>query len=135
MGKIKGIASIIVFSLSLIILEWLLSVLIIRNIGNVLYLLNEEQFGEIFSQLKNNSSIIPPFIIPFLIVTFIMILLFKNQKKVKPLRVIILFLVMIIMQVLSILLSNVNGIYFIDIIISLINNMGGLGLWRKLINF
>jgi len=128
MGKIKGIASIIVFSLSLIILEWLLSVLIIRNIGNVLYLLNEEQFGEIFSQLKNNSSIIPPFIIPFLIVTFIMILLFKNQKKVKPLRVIILFLVMIIMQVLSILLSNVNGIYFIDIIISLINNMGGLGL-------
>ena len=103
-------------------------VVFIKNIGNILYKLDIEQFGDIFSQLKNSKSIIPPVYLPLLIYFALVYLLFRKGNKYLILKIVLLVVVFIIILVLSILLTVVNGFYFIDIILSLIENLGGLGL-------
>ena len=105
-------------------LTYAFSVIFIKNIGELLYLFNENQLGDIFLQLKDSNKIYPPIIINLILYS----LLFISFKKKLPLMIILIPVIVII----STLLTSANGIYFIDIIISLINNIGGLGLWKKL---
>lgn len=106
--------------------------LFIRYFYKLLFNLGEDTLGTIFSQLKE-ANIKPPLIISFIIFFFITNLILKfnyNNKKVfKILIVIIIYILSFsILLVLSILLSRVNGILFIDVLVSLLKNMGGLGL-------
>ena len=101
-------------------LTYAFSVIFIKNIGELLYLFNENQLGDIFLQLKDSNKIYPPIIINLILYS----LLFISFKKKLPLMIILIPVIVII----STLLTSANGIYFIDIIISLINNIGGLGL-------
>ena len=123
--------TIIMISLVLNILIWCFSIGFIENLGNIISLFNEEQFALIFSQLEEGSTIVPPFIIPLILITLIMYLLFKKNNKLLFIKLPIILIVILLVQVISIMCSSVNGLYFVDIIISLINNLGGLGLWEN----
>lgn len=97
---------------------------ILFGVGNDMYY--------IFEQLKS-AKIIVPFIIPLLVFFFIYKFLFKISFKTKKALKIILFIVLlyfisIVTYILSIVFAIVNDVVFIDIIISLIKNMEGLGL-------
>ncbi len=106
------------------VLSYALSVIFLKNIGELLYLFNENELGDIFLQLKASNEIYPPIIINFILYS----LLFISFKKKLALKIIFMVILIPIIVIISTLLTSVNGIYFIDILISLINNIGGLGL-------
>ena len=119
---------ILIITVGLSIVTWIFSIVFIKNLGLLLYSLGDVQFGAIFSQLQKSSSIIPSIIFPLLINGLTMFLFFRKDINKLVLKVVLMVFVAIIAQIISISLALVNGIYFIDIIISLINNIGGLGL-------
>lgn len=106
----------------------LFSVAIIKNLGNILYAFNLDQFGDIFSQLEQVESISPSLFIPLIVYTFFLYLFFINNSKHLVVKLVILFFIYIIIQLIVILFTRVNGFYFIDIILSLLENMEGLGI-------
>lgn len=128
MGKKKRLFYIFIATVLLTFLTCLFSVIFIKNLGPLIYSFGEEQFGEIFSQLKSSSTIIPPFILILLIYGLVLFLLFKKNSNKLILKIFVVVTITLFIQIISILLTMVNGIYLIDIIISLINNIGGLGL-------
>lgn len=114
------------------ILLFLIVTLFIKYFYKILLLLGEDTLGTIFSQLKD-STIMPLIIIPFVIFFFITNWILKfnynNSKVLKVLFVISIYILsFIVILVLSILLSKVNGVLFIDVLVSLLKNMEGLGL-------
>lgn len=108
-------------------------IIFIDNLYKLLLSVGEDTLGNIFSQLKD-SDIITPFIIQFITLFYINTILFKlnNNKSNKVLKIIISIIIfilfIIILFIMSILLSKVNGVLFIDVLVSLLKNMGGLGL-------
>ena len=98
----------------------LISMAIITNI----YLFLDNPLHDIFMNL-NDASIISPVIIPFIII-FLVVKWYLNKKN--KVFIIILVLIYFVLQIYQILFSYVNGICFLDVLISLINNIGGLGL-------
>ena len=128
MRKERRLFNILILSITLNIIIWCFSMLIIRNLGNIIALFDEEQFASIFSQLETGSTIVPPIVIPLIILIFVMFILFKKNSKRLYIKIPVVVIFFILTQVISIMCTNVNGLYFGDIIISLINNLGGLGL-------
>lgn len=114
------------------LLLFLIVTLLIRNIYNILLYFGEETLGNIFSQL-DDAYVIPPFILQFIILFLMACLVLKvDYSKNKIIKIIfisiICLIIFIILLVISILLSSVNGVLFIDVLVSLLKNMGGLGL-------
>lgn len=124
----KRLIKIGIISLFLNVCIWCFSLLIIKKLGYIISLFDEEQFALIFSQIETGSLILPPFLIPFIIVFGIVFLLFRKNNNMLYIKLPLFLLVIILVQSLSIMCTCVNGLYFIDIIISLIKNLGGLGL-------
>ena len=130
--QIKKFKIQLISSGAITILLFLIVTLFIKNFYKILLLLGEDTLGTIFSQLKD-ATIIPPIIIPYVIFFFITNWIAKfnynNSKGLKVLFVISIYILsFIVILVLSILLSKVNGVLFIDVLVSLIKNIGGLGL-------
>lgn len=127
----KVLINIIITTIFAIIIS-LLTIIFFKNLGEILSSFGEETLGDIFSQLKN-AEISIPLLIPVVIIFLInrLILKFNFQKK-KLLKIILTFVIYIlsifIMLIFSILFSKSNGITFLDVLISLLNNLGGLGL-------
>lgn len=122
----------ILISIIFTILAVIPSYLIIKYLDKILELFKVGTLSEIFSQLRY-CQIIVPFIFPFIISLFVTILLSRfNLNKHKTLKILLKIVLYIFTYVLLLafctLFSKSNGILFIDILISLINNLGGLGL-------
>ena len=127
----KVLINIIITTIFAIIIS-LLTIIFFKNLGGILNSFGEEILGDVFSQLQN-AEISIPLLIPVVIIFLInrLILKFNFQKK-KLLKIILIFVIyilsIIIMLIFSILFSKSNGITFLDVLISLLNNLGGLGL-------
>ena len=119
-------------ALVLTILLSLITTIFFRYSNRILSFFGEESLGTIFGQLKE-SDIKTPFIIPFVVFFLLTYWVLKfNYKDKKILKVVLGFGAYVIsfslLLVFSILLSKVNGVLFIDVLVSLLKNMGGLGL-------
>ena len=123
----------IVISFIVTILLSFIVIVFIKNLYQVLLHFGENTLGDIFSQLKN-SKVITPFIVQFIVLFIFNYLILKlninkNNKIFKIIISLIMYILFIvILFVFSILLSKVNGVLFIDVLVSLLKNMGGLGL-------
>lgn len=123
----------IVISFIVTILLSFIVIVFIKNLYKVLLHFGENTLGDIFSQLKN-SKVITPFIVQFIVLFIFNYLILKlninkNNKIFKIIISMIMYILFIvILFVFSILLSKVNGVLFIDVLVSLLKNMGGLGL-------
>ncbi len=123
----------IVISFVVTILLSFIVIVFIKNLYKVLLHFGENTLGDIFSQLKN-SKVITPFIVQFIVLFIFNYLILKlninkNNKIFKIIISMIMYILFIvILFVFSILLSKVNGVLFIDVLVSLLKNIGGLGL-------
>lgn len=120
----------IIKSIILTIFITLLSTIIISYSGKILASFNIDTFSKIFSQLRD-ADIVNPFIIPLVSFFFIILWLrkFSEKKLYKKILAIFIFIGLFsLLLIYEILFCKVNGILLIDVIFSLIRNLGGLGL-------
>ena len=123
----------LIISFIVTILLSFIVIVFIKNLYKVLLHFGENTLGDIFFQLKN-SKVITPFIVQFIVLFIFNYLILKlninkNNKIFKIIISMIMYILFIvILFVFSILLSKVNGVLFIDVLVSLLKNMGGLGL-------
>ena len=120
----------IILSLVHTTIIYICAVLLIKNIYN--FFEQGSDMYYIFRQLQS-AKIIVPCIIKLIIFFFLYKLIFKsclNNKQVIKiiLSCLLLFFVTTISLIVSTLFSVVNNVLFLDILLSLLKNMGALGL-------
>lgn len=112
------------------LLSYLFSVILIHNLH--LFLEKGSELQEIFMQLKN-AKVITPLIIPYIIYFFISkVIINKRISKNKVTNIVVKSLIGVVTFIVTYLLmvafSKVNDMGLLDIILSLLENLGGLGL-------
>lgn len=112
------------------LLSYLFSVILIHNLH--LFLEKGSELQEIFMQLKN-AKVITPLIIPYIIYFFISkVIINKRISKNKVTNIVVKSLIgvvtFIVTYLLMVVFSKVNDMGLLDIILSLLENLGGLGL-------
>ena len=123
----------IIISLIMTLLTYFVAVLMIHYLYIILYYFGvDAKLTQIFSQLSD-ARVNIHVIIPLISYYFLSILVLRiNYKKRKIFRIIAISLlvlfIFILVTLISVILSTVNDMSFIDIIISLLENMEGLGL-------
>lgn len=122
----------LIISLSLTLLITIISYILITNLYRILLSFNEETLATIFYQLKTadvNSPILINIIIYFLITYKIFKIDYSKKYILKLIIVIFIYLIVtILLTIITLMLTKVNGMLFIDILVSLLKNMDGLGL-------
>ena len=114
----------------------LLALCTLRGFGGILqaadnaFHLGVQDFVAIFSQLQN-ACVLPPVWLP-LSVGFLLSLWFFRIRRakvwVRAVFAVLCVLIILIVYLCTVVLSFANGVLFLDIILSLIKNAGGLGL-------
>lgn len=112
------------------LLSYLFSVILIHNLH--LFLEKGSELQEIFMQLKN-AKVITPLIIPYIIYFFISkVIINKRISKNKVTNIVVKSLIgvvtFIVTYLLMVVFSKVNDMGLLDTILSLLENLGGLGL-------
>lgn len=132
LGKIKKYKTHLIRALVLSIFLSLVTTIFFRYSNRILSSFGENTLSTIFAQLKE-SDIKTPFLIPFVCFFFLTFWILKfdynKNRFLKWLLGLCLYVVSFgVLLVFSILLSKVNGILFVDVLVSLLENMEGLGL-------
>ena len=112
------------------LLSYLFSVILIHNLH--LFLEKGSELQEIFMQLKN-VKVITPLIIPYIIYFFISkVIINKTISKNKVTNIVVKSLIGVVTffvtYLLMVVFSKVNDMGLLDTILSLLENLGGLGL-------
>lgn len=122
----------LIISLSLTLLITIISYILITNLYRILSSFNEDTLSTIFYQLKTadvNSPILINIIIYFLITYKVLKIDYSKKYILKLIIVIFIYLIVtILLTIITLMLTKVNGMLFIDILVSLLKNMDGLGL-------
>ena len=102
---------------------------ILRVVGGSLHA-DVQTFVPIFSQL-NDACVFPPVWLPLAVGALLALWLFRIRHSrvwAKAVFAVTCVLIALVTYLCTVVLSFANGVLFLDIILSLIQNAGGLGL-------
>lgn len=120
----------IIISLIMTLFSYLLGVILIHNL--YIFLETGSELQEIFMQLKT-ARVVTPIIIPTIIYFFVSMLIIKKKLlNNRTFNIIVKSLIglftFIIVFALMVIFSRINDMGLLDTLLSLLENMGGLGL-------